>query len=196
MALALFGKKKDAQYQKWVQAYPISEDCTDVDDMLLKLEERWKQEDKEWRETKKIKIQVRINQKRERDTLRDYINDVRNYRKDLVCGVAKSAPAPVLMPAVNTMPPAMNTNLAQTTYVPAQVIDTGNTKAPGGGLIMVPDPQVMQELQGNTTEAPAQAEKKPKATEKKYFGLTKKQLLIGGAVVAAGGAAIYFMRKK
>ncbi len=204
-ALAIFGakKKNNREYAKWMETFPVTEDCVAMDEVIKAAEARYKQEDKEWRETKKIKVQVRINQKRERDTLGDYINDMRGYRKDLICGISNTnmlAPEPhkLQQEVVNQFLNSANNQPSTTaTLVPAQIVDTGNTKAPGGGLIMVPDPQTMQQLQTDAPEpAPSAAEKKAATPEKKYFGLTKKQLLIGAAVVAAGGAAIYFMRKK
>lgn len=86
-------KKKQAEYAKWADKFPLNDDCTSMEDLIKKAEAELVVQTNEFYAIKGIKVAKKAKAKRERDALRDYINDMKNYLKDLQCGVAVIAPA-------------------------------------------------------------------------------------------------------
>ena len=75
------------EYEKWTAEFPVQDDCEYMDKTIQAAQERLNQEDKEFKSVKGIKISKKAQQKRERDALSEYVKDMKDYLKDLKCGV-------------------------------------------------------------------------------------------------------------
>ena len=97
MGYVLFKKRtSNAEYDKWASMFPATDDCAAVQAMLIQAQNRYAKEKLEFNQTRPIKIKEKAKQKLERDTLGQYINDLKAYINDLQCGISimPSAPAP------------------------------------------------------------------------------------------------------
>lgn len=189
-------KKKNAEYAKWVDKYPVVDNCASMDSLIAEATKQLDIETKEFYAIKGIQIAKKAKAKRERDALRDYINDMKNYLKDLQCGISSPAPTATPTPAPANTGSNLTTNAGTTTVLPATVVSAG---------IPVPDSPLAQNVEVPASNNAAGASSAPmnnqtgsstSATLLKKLSDNKKTVywIVGG--VALVGAAIYFMRKK
>ncbi len=95
MGFVLFKKRSsNAEYDKWASMFPASDDCVAMQETLKNAQNRYAKESLEFTQTRPIKIKEKAKQKMERDTLGQYVADLKSYIKDLQCGVSIMAPAP------------------------------------------------------------------------------------------------------
>lgn len=103
-------KKTNAQYAAWASTFPMTDDCQAMESLIQEAQKRYETEASEYRNIKGLRPTKKAQAKRERDTLGDYINDMKAYLKDLQCGVQNAStsaptpqPAPAPQPAVKTL---------------------------------------------------------------------------------------------
>jgi uncharacterized FlaG/YvyC family protein len=87
--LSKITKKKKArrEYEKWTAEFPVQDDCDYMEKNIQAAQERLVQEDKEFKSVKGIRPAKKAQQKRERDALSEYVKDMKDYLKDLKCGI-------------------------------------------------------------------------------------------------------------
>jgi hypothetical protein len=95
MGFVLFKKRtSNAEYDKWASMFPATDDCEAMQKTLMDAQNRYAKESLDFNQTRKIKIKEKAKQKMERDTLGQYITDLKSYIKDLQCGVSILPPSP------------------------------------------------------------------------------------------------------
>lgn len=198
-------KKASAEYAKWASAFPMNDDCQAMESLVKEAQKRYEVESNEYRNIKGLRPTKKAQAKRERDTLGDYINDLKGYVKDLQCGIQiNNVPTPTPVPTPDPTPDPRPAPI----YSPAAVA----TPEPIAPPPIKPRPKtLLQSLSDivvpkkntttNTTvsknpSANLQIDEDPEgATSPSALPAGNKKLIMYGAIAVAAVLGIYLFTK-